>query len=343
MLPDTVANEDQVEELLSRPYPEDVEFARELDGDVMVLGAGGKMGPTLIRRMLRAVEEAGTETTIYGVSRFSDDDIEAKLDSWGAETIEADLLDDDALDSLPECKNLIYMVGMKFGTTGQEPMTWAINSYLPGRIACRFPDSRMVAFSTGNVYPPVPVESKGSTESDPVGPVGEYAQSCLGRERVLQYFSEENETPICLLRLNYAAELRYGVLVDLAKRVYAGDPVPLEMGNVNVIWQGDANSICFRSLELADSPADVLNVTGPNVLSVRDLAERFAEEFDREVTFSGEPKETALLNDAGRCHELFGEPRVSIEEIIELVAQWIEQDGFTMGKPTKFHVRDGDF
>ncbi len=343
MLPDTVANEDQVEELLSRPYPEDVEFARGLDGDVMVLGAGGKMGPTLIRRMLRAVEEAGTETTIYGVSRFSDDDIEAKLDSWGAETIEADLLDDDALDSLPECKNLIYMVGMKFGTTGQEPMTWAINSYLPGRIACRFPDSRMVAFSTGNVYPPVPVESKGSTESDPVGPVGEYAQSCLGRERVLQYFSEENETPICLLRLNYAVELRYGVLVDLAKRVYAGDPVPLEMGHVNVIWQGDANSICFRSLELADSPADVLNVTGPNVLSVRDLAERFAEEFDREVTFSGEPKETALLNDAGRCHELFGEPRVSIEEIIELVAQWIEQDGFTMGKPTKFHVRDGDF
>ena len=343
MLPDTVANEDQVEELLSRPYPEDVEFARELDGDVMVLGAGGKMGPTLIRRMLRAVEEAGTETTIYGVSRFSDDDIEAKLDSWGAETIEADLLDDDALDSLPECKNLIYMVGMKFGTTGQEPMTWAINSYLPGRIACRFPDSRMVAFSTGNVYPPVPVESKGSTESDPVGPVGEYAQSCLGRERVLQYFSEENETPICLLRLNYAAELRYGVLVDLAKRVYAGDPVPLEMGHVNVIWQGDANSICFRSLELADSPADVLNVTGPNVLSVRDLAERFAEEFDREVTFSGEPKETALLNDAGRCHELFGEPRVPIEEIVELVAQWIEQDGSTMGKPTKFHVRDGDF
>lgn len=342
-LPETVTSEEQVEDLLSKPYPEDVEFARGFDGDVMVLGAGGKMGPTLIRRILRAVEEAGTDTTVYAVSRFSDPDVEGKLDSWGAETIAADLLDDDALDALPECENLIYMVGMKFGTTGQEPMTWAINSYLPGRIARRFDDSRIVAFSTGNVYPPVPIESGGSTESDPVGPVGEYAQSCLGRERVLQFFAEENDTPTCLLRLNYAVELRYGVLVDLAKRVYAGDPVPLEMGHVNVIWQGDANSVCFRSLADTESPAEILNLTGPNVLSVRELAERFAEEFGCDVTFSGEPKDTALLNDAGRCHERYGEPKVDVDEIVPLVADWIEQEGSTMGKPTKFHVRDGDF
>lgn len=342
-LPETVTSEEQVEDLLSKPYPEDVEFARGLDGDVMVFGAGGKMGPTLIRRILRAVEEAGTNTTVYAVSRFSDPDVEAKLDSWGAETIAADLLDDDALEGLPDCENLIYMIGMKFGTTGQEPMTWAINAYLPGRIARRFEDSRIVAFSTGNVYPPVPIESGGSTESDPVGPVGEYAQSCLGRERVLQYFAEENETPTCLLRLNYAVELRYGVLVDLAKRVYAGDPVPLEMGHVNVVWQGDANSVCFRSLADVESPAEILNLTGPNVLSVRELAERFAEEFAGDVTFSGEPEDTALLNDASRCHERYGEPKVSIDEIVPLVADWIERGGSTMGKPTKFHVRDGDF
>ncbi|MFC7007272.1 NAD-dependent epimerase/dehydratase family protein [Halalkalicoccus salilacus] len=301
------------------------------------------MGPTLIKRIVRAVREADADTTVYAVSRYSDSAVETELRSSGAETIRADLMNDDALESLPECENVIYMVGMKFGTTGQEPKTWAINSYLPGRVASRFEDSRIVALSTGNVYPPVPVDSGGSTETDPTGPVGEYAQSCLGRERVFQHFAKENGTPTCLLRLNYAVELRYGVLVDLARRVYAGEPVPLEMGYVNVIWQGDANSVCFRSLNLADSPAEILNMTGPDVLSVRRLAERFADEFDREVTFEGEPAETALLNDASRCHEIFEEPRMPADRVIELVASWVERGGTTMGKPTKFHVRDGEF
>lgn len=339
----SIPTEERLEDVLSEPYPEDVEFGRQLDGDVMVLGAGGKMGPTLIKRIVRAVREADADTTVYAVSRYSDSSVESDLRSAGAETIRADLMNDDALESLPECENVIYMVGMKFGTTGQEPKTWAINSYLPGRVASRFEDSRIVALSTGNVYPPVPVDSGGSTESDPTGPVGEYAQSCLGRERIFQHFAKENGTPTCLLRLNYAVELRYGVLVDLARRVYAGEPVPLEMGYVNVIWQGDANSICFRSLALADSPAEIMNMTGPNVLSVRRLAERFAEAFDREVTFEGEPAETALLNDASRCHEIFEEPRMSIDRMIELVASWVERGGTTMGKPTKFHVRDGEF
>ncbi|MFC7230921.1 NAD-dependent epimerase/dehydratase family protein [Saliphagus sp. GCM10025308] len=309
----------------------------------MVLGAGGKMGPTLIRRILRANEEANADTTVYAVSRYSDSAVEERLQSWGAETIRADLLEEGALESLPDCENVIYLVGMKFGTTGQEPKTWAINAYLPGRVASRYADSRITALSTGNVYPPVPVDSGGSVETDETGPVGEYAQSCLGRERVFQHFSKENGTPTCLLRLNYAVELRYGVLLDLAKRVYAEDPVPLEMGHVNVIWQGDANSACFRSLELADSPAEILNVTGPNVLSVRDLAEQFADEFGCDVTFEGEEKETALLNDASRSHELFEEPRMAIDDVVELVASWVEQDGPTLGKPTKFHVRDGEF
>lgn len=339
----SIPTEERLEDVLSEPYPEDVEFARQLDGDVMVLGAGGKMGPTLIKRIVRAVREADADTTVYAVSRYSDSAVETELRSSGAETIRADLMNDDALESLPECENVIYMVGMKFGTTGQEPMTWAINSYLPGRVASRFEDSRIVALSTGNVYPPVPVDSGGSTETDPTGPVGEYAQSCLGRERVFQHFAKENGTPTCLLRLNYAVELRYGVLVDLARRVYAGEPVPLEMGYVNVIWQGDANSVCFRSLKLADSPAEILNMTGPDVLSVRRLAERFADAFDREVTFEGEPAETALLNDASRCHEIFEEPRMPADRMIELVASWVERGGTTMGKPTKFHVRDGEF
>ncbi|MFP8890205.1 NAD-dependent epimerase/dehydratase family protein [Natrialbaceae archaeon A-CW2] len=342
-VPETVSSEEQLEALLSEPYPEDVEFARQLEGDVIVLGAGGKMGPTLIRRMLRATEEANADTDVYAVSRYSEDGLEEKLQSWGAKTIKADLLEEGALDSLPDCENVIYLVGMKFGSSGQEPLTWAINAYLPGRVASRYSDSRISALSTGNVYPPVSPETGGCTETDDVGPVGEYAQSCLGRERVFQHFSKANETSTCLLRLNYAVEARYGVLLDLAKRVYAEEPVPLDMGYVNVIWQGDANSICFRSLELADSPADILNLTGPEILSVRDLAERFAEEFGCEVTFQGEEKETALLNDASRCTERFGEPKVPIDEIVELVASWVEQDGTTWGKPTKFHVRDGEF
>jgi nucleoside-diphosphate-sugar epimerase len=342
-MPATISNEAQLEELLSEPYPEDVDFASQLEGDILVLGAGGKMGPTLIRRILRAIEEADTNTTVYAVSRYSDPDVKDKLQSWGAETIEADLLEDNALESLPDCRNVIYLVGMKFGTTGQEPMTWAINAYLPGRVARRFEDSRITALSTGNVYPPVSVDSGGSVETDESDPVGEYAQSCLGRERVFQYFSEENDTPMCLLRLNYAVELRYGVLLDLAKRVYAEEPVPIEMGHVNVIWQGDANSVCFRSLQLADSPADILNVTGPNVLSVRDLAERFADEFGCDVTFQGNEKKTALLNDASRCHDLFGEPKMPIDELVGHVASWVERDQPVHGKPTKFHVRDGEF
>jgi nucleoside-diphosphate-sugar epimerase len=338
-----ISTEAQLTETLSDPYSEDVDFAEQLDGDVMILGAAGKMGPSLARRILRASDRAGVDRTVYAVSRYSNPEDKRTLESYGAKTIEADLLSSESLTSLPNCENVIYMVGMKFGTDGREPQTWAINSYLPGEVARRFADSRIVAFSTGNVYPPVPAETGGCQEDDETGPVGEYAQSCLGRERVFQYFSERNDTPVCLFRLNYAVEARYGVLTDIATWVHEGDPVPVEMGYVNVIWQGDANSVCFRSLELADSPAEILNVTGPEVLSVRDIAERFADRFDTDVEFRGETRETALLNDASECHDRYGEPKVSVDEVIDLIASWIEDERPTMDKPTKFHVRSGEF
>jgi nucleoside-diphosphate-sugar epimerase len=339
----TISTEAQLTDKLAEPYQEDIDFAEHLDGDVMILGAAGKMGMSLIRRIQRASELADVDRTIYGVSRYSDPADKELLDSWGVETIEADLLVEGALASLPDCRNVIHMVGMKFGTDGREPQTWAINSYLPGRVARRFDSSRIVAFSTGNVYPPVHVDSGGCSETDETGPVGEYAQSCLGRERVLQYFNEQQQTPMCLLRLNYAVEARYGVLTDIAKWVKNGDPVPLDMGYVNVVWQGYANSVCFRSLGRTDTPAEILNLTGPETVSVRSLAERFAERFDTDVEFRGEEHETALLNDASRCHDLYGRPAVTVDDVFELVASWIENGNETMAKPTKFHVRSGDF
>jgi nucleoside-diphosphate-sugar epimerase len=334
---------EQLEAQLSAPYPEDIAFAKDLEGDIMILGAGGKMGPTLTQRIYRALEEAGTDAAVYAVSRFSNPAKRERLEAIGAETIAADLLNEDELGALPACRNIIYMVGMKFGASGKKALTWAMNTYLPGRVAEHFPDSRIVAFSTGNVYPFVPVDSGGCTEDDPTGPVGEYAQSCLGRERIFQHFSVANDTPVCLLRLNYAVEPRYGVLLDIAERVYNDEPVSLDTAYFNAIWQGDANSYCFRALDLCDSPADILNMTGPEVLSVREVAREFGKRFGKEISFTGEERETALLNDSSRAHELFGKPRVSIDEAIDRVAQWMEGGGPLLDKPTKFQVRDGSF
>lgn len=334
-----IESEEDLEKALSNPYPEDVDFGTKLQGDILVLGAGGKMGPTLVLRILQATKGL----KVYAVSRFSDPLQEAKLKKFGATTIVGDLLNEETLNRLPDCPNVIYMAGMKFGATGQEDLMWAVNCYLPGRIVERFKSSRIVAFSTGNVYSLVPASSGGSKETDAPGPVGEYAQSCLGRERVLQDFSNRWATPICILRLNYAVEPRYGVLLDIAKRVYCGQSVPLEMGYVNVIWQGDANSVVFRALSLCSSPAEILNLTGEKVFSVRFLAEQFAQRFGCEAIFKGRESETALLNDASRCHELFGIPRKSIDAIIELTADWVQRKNPTLNKPTKFEVRDGKF
>jgi len=337
----------EVEDLLSSPYPEDTEFARCLDGDVIILGAGGKMGPTLARRIAAAIRQAGAKSRLFAVSRFTDEGVREKLEAQGITVIRADLLDDEAcerrLADLPRCPNVIFMAGMKFGATGNEPLTWAKNAYLPGRVAEHFRESRIVVLSTGNVYPLVPVSSGGSKETDLPEPVGEYAQSCLGRERVFAYFADRYATPVCIIRLNYAVEARYGVLLDIARRVHAGEPVSVGMGYVNVIWQGDANSAVFRALSLCASLSAIVNVTGLETLSVRRLAGEFARRFARQAVIEGEEGATALLSDASRCRELLGAPRVPLDWLLDLTADWLKRGGPTYQKPTKFEVKDGKF
>lgn len=342
-MPIEASTEAELIEALAAPYPEDVALARRLEGDVLVLGAGGKMGPTLVGRIARAFAEAGRTNQVLAVSRFSDAVARREVESAGGVAIAADLLDERALADLPDCPNVIYLVGMKFGASGQLPRTWAMNTYLPGRVAERFKESRIVALSTGNIYGAVAPESGGSKEGDEPHPVGEYAQSCLGRERMLQFMSERHETPVCILRLNYAVEARYGVLLDVAQRVYRHEPVSLSMGYANVIWQGDANSVCFRALEHCAAPPEILNLTGPEILSVRELALKFGEHFRVEPVLEGDEEPTALLSDASRGHQLFGTPRVAPSEVVDLVASWVTRGGATHGKPTKFDVRDGRF
>lgn len=291
--------------------------------ELLVIGAGGKMGPSLIERARRAAPHA----KIIGVARSGSD-------------ISADLLDRDQVNALPDSENVIFLAGRKFGSTGNEGLTWATNALLPGMIAEKYRDARIVALSSGNIYP---LTATGAKEQTPPAPAGEYAQSVLARERVFEYFSSRYGTRVALIRLNYAIDLRYGVLLDIGQKVFARQPVSVAMGMVNVIWQGDANSAVLRSLPLAASPPFVLNLTGPGVLRVRDLAERFARIFGTEPDFEGAEAETALLNDASLCHSLLGPPAVGIDEMIEMVAEWIRSGGPTLNKPTHFEVRDGKF
>lgn len=339
----TIASIAELEDVLSRPSEADREAMRQLGGDLLILGVGGKMGPSLARRARRAADEAGVKMRVIGVARFTDRTLRDELERDGIETIAADLLDAAQLSALPEIPNVIYMAARKFGSTGDEPYTWAMNVYLPGRVAERYRDSRIVAFSSGNVYPLVPVASGGATEETPVNPIGEYAMSALGRERLFQHFSRVNKTPVVLLRLNYAVEMRYGVVLDIGLKVHQRRPIPLAMGYANVIWQGDANSVCLRSFPQCASPAAILNTTGPETVSVRELAGRFGKIFGMEPVFEGTESQSALLNNARRSFDLFGEPEVSLDQIVEWTAQWIAAGGSTHQKPTHFEVRDGKF
>lgn len=342
-LPQEIQSVFALEELLSRPSREVVEAMRRLNGDLLVLGVGGKMGPTLARLARRACDDAGVHKRVIGVSRFSDGLVRRRLEEAGIETIACDLLDRAALRSLPEAPNIVYMAGTKFGSAAAPALTWALNAYLPGEVVQRFPQSRMVLFSSGNVYPMVPVSSGGCTEQTPPAPMGEYAQSVLGRERVFSYWAERLGVPGIILRLNYAVEPRYGVLLDVARRVWGGEPIPLEMGHVNVLWQGDANAWALRALELASVPPRVLNITGPEIIAIRALAERLGRLLGREPPFTGCESEVALLNNAGSAHALFGLPRVPLGRIVEWVADWVRNDRPTLGKPTHYGVRDGRF
>ena len=338
-----IKTEAQLESYLSTPTAEVIAAVAALEGDILILGVGGKMGPTLAKQAKRAIDSAGIAKKVIGVSRFSTPAIREDLHEAGIETITADLLSEDCLRNLPDTQNVILMAGRKFGSTGNESLTWAMNGYMPGRVAEKFRTSRMVVFSTGNVYPLTPVSHGGATESSPVAPIGEYAQSCLSRERICTYFSSRFGTPMAILRLNYAIDLRYGILLDIAEKVYAEEVISLQMGSVNVIWQGDANAIALRAFAHCQSPPLVLNVTGPETVSIRYLASCFGTLFNKPPRFEGEETATALLSNASRCHQLFGYPRISLGQMIEWVAEWVRMGGTTLRKPTHFEVRDGKF
>lgn len=336
--------EAELEERLSHPTSADVDAMRTLEGDLLIVGVGGKMGPTLAALARKASDEAGVKRRILGAARFSDPAAREALEAAGVETLRCDLLDRAAVAELPDCPNVLFMAGQKFGTSsGAANLTWAINSYAPALVCERFSEARIVAFSTGNVYPLTPVDSGGPTEADPLGPVGEYAQSALARERIFGYFSDRNSTPIAILRLNYAIDLRYGVLHDIADKVHHGAPVDLTMGYANVIWQRDASSVALRAFAHCAAPPFVLNLTGSATLSVRDIAERFGRRFGVEPVFAGKEAETALLSNAARCRELFEAETVTLDQMIEWTADWVRAGGRNLGKPTHFQEREGKF
>jgi len=340
---DAIGTEPDLEERLSRPDEAVVAAMRAVPGDLMILGVGGKMGPSLARLAQRACQLSGIARRVIAVARFSDESLVAQLAADGIETMRCDLLDRPQLLALPEVPNVVFMAARKFGTSGSEYLTWALNTYLPGLVADRFRHSRIVAFSTGNVYPLRSVNEGGATELTLVAPVGEYAQSALGRERMFDYAFQQWGTPVAILRLNYAIDLRYGVLLDIGSAVYERRPVNLRMGLVNVIWQGDANAACLRSFEHCQSPPNVLNITGPETLSIRQLALEFGRRFGVEPVWDGEETPTALLNCASKAHQLFGYPSVTAQQLIDWTAHWISIGGPTLRKPTHFSVRDGKF
>jgi len=338
--PDSV---EALEESLSRPSELAIRTLGELEGDVLVLGVGGKMGPTLARMAKRASEQAGVRRRVIGVSRFSNEHVRRRLENWGVETIACDLLQEDQIQSLPTAPNLIFMAGMKFGATGNPSLTWAMNCYVPALVCRRFHDSRIVAFSSGNVYPMVPVDSSGSTEDDLPQPVGEYAMSVLGRERVCEHFSRTLGTPAAILRLNYATELRYGVLFDVAQDVFAGRPVDLTMSKVNVIWQADANAMALVALAHTSTPAKTINVAGLEILRVRDVAEQFGRLMNKPVQFAGEEGSSAYLNDGRSGQRLLADATVDGDQMIRWIAEWVVHGGESLGKPTHFQVQDGKY
>ena len=333
-----------LEEHLSQPSNGTIDALGRLSGDILLLGAGGKMGPSLARMARRASKSAGVDRRVIAVSRFRDPAVKSALESFGVETIQGDLLEDAFVSSLPTCENVLFMIGQKFGTSGKESATWVTNAYLPGVVCQKYVGSRIVCFSTGNVYGLVAIDKqRGSAESDAPQPIGEYAMSCLGRERVFEYFSAETQTPVVIMRLNYATELRYGVLVDLAKQVYGAEPISLATGYFNVIWQADACCMALCSFEHASSPPCYLNVTGPELVSCRDVCQRFGKLLNKKVRFRDKETDTALLSDARRAFELFGPPRVTLGQMTSWIADWIASGGETWDKPTHFEVRDGKF
>ncbi|HNW56230.1 MAG TPA: epimerase [Bacteroidales bacterium] len=341
--PEKIETEDQLEELLSRPDDKVSEMFSRLDGDILILGITGKIGPSLANMARRACEKFGIKKRIIGVSRHGNREQEHLFRKSEIEIRHGDLLDINFIRSLPNVKNVFFLAGMKFGSIDNLPETWAINTYLPALVADHFKDSRIVAFSTGCVYPLVPLENGGSVETDMPIAAGEYAQSCLGRERMFEFGSNKNKTEVALIRLNYSVEMRYGVLTDIALKVKNNLPVDLTMGYFNVIWQGDMNNFVLRSLEYTKSPATILNITGPEILSVRDVAIEFGKLFGVDPKFVNKEAETALLNNPAKATEYFGKPATPVSQIIKWIAGWLMDNNKLLGKPTHFEVRDGKY
>lgn len=331
------------EQQMTSPSDELIEDLVKLDGDVLVLGAAGKMGPTLCKLAQRALIAGSGKHRITAISRFSSPETRTDLEAAGVPTIACDLLDDAAIANLPRAKHVVYMVGTKFGTSGNPHLTWRNNVYVAGRIADHYRDSSIVVFSSGNVYPLRPLAEGGADEYTPPEPVGEYAQSVLGRERMFEYAAATWGTRVLQFRLNYAIDLRYGVLHEIARAVWEGRPVDASMGTVNVIWQGDANEMALRSLLHAENPPRILNVTGPEAVSVRWLAHEFGRRFEKPATVEGTEAATALLSNAASAHALFGYPRTTLGQMIEMTAHWVRNGGERWDKPTHFRERRGQF
>ncbi len=341
--PEYFKNENELEEALSMPTLDVIELVKNLKGDIIFLGVAGKMGVSMARMTKKACDIAGINKRIIGVSRFSSEEQRQFLEESGIETFKGDLMDIEFIGSLPEVENVYYLAGMKFGTDGNESLTWAMNSYLPGLVADKFKNSKIVAFSTGCVYPFVSYKSGGSKETDHTDPVGEYAQSCLGRERLFEFGSNKSQTPVSLIRLFYAVEMRYGVLVDIATKVYNEEPVDVTMGYSNVIWQGDANAMILQTILHCKSPVFHINITGSELVSIREIAFKFGELMNKQVTITGTENETALLGNAELSFKLFGKPKIALDKILVWTAKWIESENRLLGKPTHFEVRDGKY
>ena len=338
-LPSHIRNEEELEELLSRPSQQLVDTFANLDGDITILGVGGKMGPTLARMAKRAAPGK----RVIGVARFSEAGMKEKLNGWDIETVECDLLDRSAVEGLEKTANVVFMAGRKFGSAGNQSLTWAMNVHVPALVAEAFAESRIAAFSTACVYPFVDIAGQGAREDLDLNPPGEYANSCVGRERMFEHFSRTRGTKVSLIRLSYAIDMRYGVLHDVAHAVQTGEPVQIDSGHCNVIWQGDANDIALQSLAHADNPPFVLNLSGPELVSVRRLAEKFGERFGKAPVFDGKEQDKAWIVDTSLQQQMFGYPSVPLPRLIDWTAKWMADGQRSLGKPTHFEVRDGSY
>jgi nucleoside-diphosphate-sugar epimerase len=338
-LPQTISDIAALDDLLCRPSQALIDDLKKVDGDIMILGVAGKMGPTLAG----LAKTASPARRVIGVARFSDPAVEAWLKARGIETIHCDLLDQAAINALPKTQNIVFMAGRKFGAEGDLSLTWAMNALVPALVAQAFAGSRIVAFSTGCVYPFVPVDGKGADEDLAPNPPGEYAQSCVGRERMFEYFSRKFSTPGRLFRLNYAIDMRYGVLHDIASKVLQGKPIDVSLGHVNFIWQGDAAAQALRCLAHCEAPTSPINVSGHEILAVRDLAQKFGTLLGREPVITGKEEPTALLTNTAQAVKLFGLPVVDTARLIAWTADWVARSMPSLGKPTKYEVRDGRY